>query len=300
MGGLTPGAAAEKVSSTIAGTEITLTGTGTAATVTGADLGVSVDAQLLAQEAHAAHPFWDFGSWNPEPSPVALTLDPETAESKLRSAVPAAWEAPVDATVVFDADENTFVMTPATSGTGIDIDALTAAIGDALAAGETEVTFSEGPIAYAPDITDEAATEALETANAMIRKSGFYVGKERVVSLKRATVAGWFDFVAEDGALRLEPDLAAIQATVDIVPDKANAEPVTGKEIVNSSGTVLRAVEEGKAGREVIGVENIAEGVAEQIRLGSATYQLEVKEVPSPARRSSASSPSTSARSACR
>lgn len=280
VGGLTPGMAAERVTAALDATEVTVNSAGVTAMVTGAELGITVDAQGLAETAHSLHPMWDIGGWNPEPAPFVLTVDPDSASDTLRSAVPAAWEAPVDATVVFDDAAGAYVVTPAAPGTGLDLDALTQSVHDALVSGQATVDFSTDPIAYEPAIADSEAVAMQEHLNTLLTEVGFYVGDERVVAIDAPTAASWLQVVADDGELRVETDAGAIQQVVDTIPEQANRPPVDATIVVNSRGSVLREVTGGQPGYEITSTEGIAEAFAEQLASGTAKYPLEVTETP--------------------
>ncbi|WP_258567111.1 hypothetical protein [Microbacterium sp. Se5.02b] len=109
---MTPGAAADAISTHLAETEVTLTGDGGDVVLTGADLGAQVDATALADAAFADRPMWNLGMWMGHPVPADIVLDTETAGSALRAAVPTSFTDPVDAGVVFDAASGTYVITP--------------------------------------------------------------------------------------------------------------------------------------------------------------------------------------------
>ncbi|WP_244632442.1 hypothetical protein [Microbacterium sp. Se63.02b] len=112
VGWMTPGAAADAISTHLAETEVTLTGDGGDVVLTGADLGAQVDATALADAAFADRPMWNLGMWMGHPVPADIVLDTETAGSALRAAVPTSFTDPVDAGVVFDAASGTYVITP--------------------------------------------------------------------------------------------------------------------------------------------------------------------------------------------
>ncbi len=280
VGGLTPGAAAEKVSTTISSMQITLIGAGEPTTLSGAHLGAHVDAHALAQQVHADSPAWNLSTWHPEALPVALTLDDDEAERRLREAAPAAWTEPVDATVVFDPDAGRYVTTPAVNGLGVDVPALTAAMSEALAAGETSVEFAVTPVPLPAHISDAAATKLRDQLNGMLATAGFYVGEKRAFELDPATVAGWLTIHAHDGVLTVSANEAAIAEIMDEVAQTVNVPPVSAKQIVNSTGTVLQETSGGKVGREIDGLDLIAPAFAEQLASGNGSYALTMKETP--------------------
>lgn len=279
VGWMTPGAATDAIASHLADTEITLTGDGDGAVLTGADLGIAMDAEALADEAFATRPMWNVTTWMGEPVPGDITLDTAVATEALRDAVPTSFVDPTDAAVVFDPATLTYVVTPAVNGTAIDIDALTAAITDAVADGGKTVEFSGDPTEAAAAITDEAATTTAASLNTMLGTVGFYVGEERTVPVTPDVVATWLTVVDDDGELRIEADAQAIQATVAGLPALVDRAPVNATNIVDTAGKVLRAETEGVVGRQVADTTGIAEQFAQQLADGNGVFALTVNEV---------------------
>lgn len=280
VGGLTPGAAAEVVNDRLADLQINLTDADGDVAVTGADLGASMDATALADEAFAAHPMWNLGSWMSEPIAGDLALDPEVAHEALRDLVPASYEDAVDAAVVFDAKASAYSTTAAVPGTGIDLDALTSAMTAALADGEHALDFSAAPAEAPAAVSDEDATGVAEQLNAMLGKIGFYVGDERTVPVKPEVAAKWLDVVDEDGELRIVADEDAIQKTVDGLPELVDRAAVDAKTIVNEGGTILQELTAGVVGRTLGDTSSVASDFAQQLEAGNAVQPLEVSEVP--------------------
>lgn len=278
VGWLTPGAAAEVIDTKLAQTEVTLTGDGGGAVLTGTDLGVSADATALADTAFAERPLWNFGRWMGDPVPAEITLDADKASSALRDVVPTSFDAPVDAGVVFDATSATYVITASEPGTGIDVGALNAAFVDALADGDTAFEYSGNPAEVLPAVSDDDATATATELNTMLSTIGFYVGDERTVPITPAVVATWLTVTSEDGQLRIDADPQAIQATVDTLPALVDRAPVNATNIVDSAGTVLRAEQQGVAGRVLGDTSGIADQFAEQLAAGEGVYQLTVSE----------------------
>ena len=280
VGWMTPGAAADAISTHLAETEITLTGAGDGVVLTGADLGASIDARALADDAFAAHPMWNLGSWMGEPVPGEITLDPEKADAALRGAVPSSFEDPVDAVVAFDAASGTYVVTPAEPGTAIDVTALTAAISETIADGGKSLEFSGDPAPAAAAVTDDDATTVATSLNAMLGTIGFYVGDERTVPVDAATAASWLTIVDDEGSLRIEADENAIQAMVDTLPGLVDRAPVNASNIVDSDGKVLREETAGVNGRTLGDTSDVASDFAAQLETGDGVFALDVTETP--------------------
>ncbi|MFS0852763.1 L,D-transpeptidase family protein [Microbacterium sp. 179-I 3D4 NHS] len=280
VGWMTPGMAAETISTHLAETEIALTGAGDGTVLTGADLGLTADATALADEAFAARPMWNLGAWMGDPVPGDITLDAEAAEAVLRATVPASFDDPTDAGVAFDAATGAYVVTPAEVGTAIDVEALTAAITEALADGGSTVEFSGDPTEALPAITDDDAAVTAASLNTMLGTIGFYVGEERTVPVAPEVAATWLTVVDDGDMLRIEADPQAIQATVDGLPALVDRAPVNAANIVDSNGKVLRAETEGVNGRAIADTTTVAEDFAAQLADGNGVFALSVTEVP--------------------
>lgn len=280
VGWLTPGAAADAITSHLADTEVTLTGAGDDTVLTGADLGASIDAAAMADKAFAEHPMWNLGAWMGEPVAAEISLDPETADRALRAAVPTSFDDPVNAGVVFDAASGTFVIVPGEDGTAIDVDDLTAAIADTVADGGKTLEFPGGPAEALPAITDDDATTTAGTLNTMLGTVGFYVGAERTVPVAPAVAASWLTVVDDDGQLRIDADPQTIQATIDTLPGLVNRAPTNATKVVDSDGNVLREETAGINGRTLGDTSDAADNFAAQLEAGEGVFELEVAEVP--------------------
>jgi hypothetical protein len=280
VGFMTPGAAAEAISSHLAQTEVTLTGPGDGAVVSGADLGISIAATDLADQAFAEHPLWNLGAWMGDPIPADITLDPATATSALRAAVPSSFEDAVDAGVAFDAASGTYLTTPAADGTGIDVADLTTAITTAVAAGVTTLEYPGGPATALPAVSDDDAAATAASLNTMLGTIGFYVGEERTVPVAPGVAATWLTVADVDGALRVTADPQAIQTTVDTLAAAVDRAPVNATNIVDSAGTVLREEQVGAAGRALGDTSGIADDFAQQLEAGDGVFALSVTETP--------------------
>lgn len=278
IGGMTPGMAADAISSRIAGTKIELTGADS--TVTGADLGARVDATALADKAFAERPMWNLGSWMGDPITAAVTLDPETADRALHAAAPASYLEPVDAVVAFDAASSTYAVTAGKPGTGISVADLTSAFDDAAAEGHATFSFPATATEVAPSVTDEKAAATAEQLNTMLTTIGFYVGEERTVPIDPAVAATWLSVDDVDGELKITADTAAIQSVVSTLPDKVDRAVVNAQTIVDSQGAVLKTLVQGADGRVLGATTGIASAFATDLAAGNAAFQLPVSATP--------------------
>ncbi|MBS1906694.1 MAG: L,D-transpeptidase family protein [Actinobacteria bacterium] len=278
VGGMTVGAAAEAVSNHVNGMQVTLTGEGGGNHVSGSDLGAHIDATKLAEQAFAKHPMWNITSWMSAPISAPITLDDRAAEHALRAQVPAVYQDATDATVTFSGGQ--YTATPAKNGSGIDLKALTAAIGAAADKGQNALSFEARASQVAPAISDKTAADTVAKLNKVLSTIGFYVGTERTVPVDAATAASWITITPDGGKLTIKADQAAIQKSVDALAPQVNRAAVNATSIVNSGGEVLEDVTPGVTGRQLGDVSGAAAAFASQLAGGNGTFTLPVKDTP--------------------
>lgn len=280
VGWMTAGAAADTLNNRLANVDVAFTGTSVDPVIDGATLGAQIDGQALAEQAYAERPMWNVSSWFGEPLVGDIVLDAAKAESLLRSEIPASYEDPINAGVTFDKTTNTYVTTPAESGTGINLGNLTAAIAEGIAAGETTVKFDGGPTKVNAPISDAKATEMAKTLNGMLGSIGFYVGLERTVPVAPDVAASWITVNDDNGKLVIDADPKAITATITGLAAAVNRPPVGAQVVTNSDGSVLRDIAAGVPGRELGDVSSLAKTFAAQLEKGNAVAELPVTETP--------------------
>lgn len=282
VGGLTVGAASEKVSQTIAGTGVEVSVAGTTATITGDDLGASLDADALAQAALEAHPLWQVGGWFPNPDRVAPSLDPAASEATLADAFATDWVDPVDATVAFDPATASFVVTPAVPGRGLDHTTIEEAYEARLLDPSLPAALDGELVDLEADITTDEATSRVEQLNAMVASAGFYVGEERTVPIAPDMLASWLTLTPDpdQGTIDITADRAAIQTVVDTLPAAVDRAATNGVQVVNKAGKVLRTEQAGADGRVLGATTGIAAAFAAQLAAGDAAYALDVEVTP--------------------
>lgn len=281
VGGLTQGAATDILEQRLAETTIVLTGAGDDVAVTGADLGATIDARALADAAFAEHPMWNVTQWYTGPMDAIVHLDHEAATAALRAAAPDLYTDPVDATLAFDAATVSYVTTPGELGTGIDVDAVRAALQTAFAEGASRVEFA--PVqadvqAETPAYVAEATAAGL---NGILDRAGFYIGADRAVPVAREVVASWITVRPGDrGTFDVSVDADAIQPVVDTIAAAVDLAPVNNAVITNSAGTVLREESNGTPGRAVDDTTDFAEDFAAQLADFDPVFELPMVEVP--------------------
>ncbi|MEJ1156151.1 MULTISPECIES: L,D-transpeptidase family protein [Microbacterium] len=277
VGFLTVGAAADAIQQQLSDTTVILTGEGADAVVTGADLGASVDARALADQAYAENPLWNVTAWFSESADATIVVDEAAASSTLRAALPGLYADPTNATIAYDADSKAYVATPAVDGTGVGPAAVVAALEEAFLAGEesAEIEISAAPVSA--ETTTEVAEATAESLNAVLSRAGFYIGDERVVPFSRADTAELLTVAPVPGGFDISANAEAIQAIVDTLPEQINRDAVNAVVITDSGGGVLREITAGVSGRELGDTSGIAAAFAAQLAAGEAVYELPVE-----------------------
>lgn len=279
IGFLTPGAAVDAVQQRLATTRIVLTGEGGDAVVTGADLGASVDAEAMVEAAYAAHPLWNVTAWFPASAVADVSIDDEAAASALRASAPQLYTDPVDATLAFDDAAAAYVAEPAVEGSGIDVEAVRAALQEAFQSGAAEVELDP---AIAPVVATTPTYVAESTAaqlNTILATAGFYVGDERVVPVSPAVAQSWLTITpAGDGTFEITADETAIETLVPTLAAAVDRAPVDARVVTDSSGEVLRELTPGVTGRVLGDTSDVASEYAAQLAAGNARYELPVNE----------------------
>lgn len=277
VGFLTAGAATDAIDQRLAETTLTLGDGGP--TISGADLGATVDAKALADDAFQERPLWNVSQWFGDPLDAKIAVDEEKATAALRAALPSAYTDPVGATVAFDGAA--FAVTPAVAGTGIDVDAITKQLHDAFVAGRTNVTITPEEASVEASATTTAAQSAADQANGMLATAGFYVGEERTVPVDAATAASWLTIAADDaGLFSVTADAAKIQPVVDTLAPLVDRAPANGTVITNSDGTVLETTVPGADGRVLGDTSTVAQDFAAQLASGNGSFALPVEVTP--------------------
>jgi lipoprotein-anchoring transpeptidase ErfK/SrfK len=279
VGGLTSGGAAGALQQRLDDTAIVLVGAGGDTVVTGADLGATVDAEKLADEAFGSHPMWNPTKWFSAPIDADVAIDAAAATAALRQAVPDLFVDPVDATLAYDAGSAMYVTTAGKPGEGVDVAEVQAALQEAYDSGQSRVEFEPVMAPVEPATTTETAASTAKTLNGILGTAGFYVGKERTVPVSRAVAASWLSVTHEpDGAFTIAADQAAIQKVVDTLPKAVDRKLVNATVITDTEGGVLREVTKGVSGRTLGDTGDIAASYAAQLAQGNGVYVLPVTE----------------------
>ncbi|WP_052460706.1 L,D-transpeptidase family protein [Microbacterium gorillae] len=275
IGGLTREAAAKTISDKLANTVVTVKTPEGSVNLTGTDLGASIDAGTLADDAHKNFPLWNLTGWSDEEVKGLVALDEGTAAEALKKATPTSYTDPVEATVKFDG--KAFVATASANGTGIPLEPVREALQKALASDEKKVTLAVETAPIEPTLTTAEVKGAVDKLNGIVSTIGFYVGDERTVPVDPGTAASWLNYkIADDGTLTIAADEAAIAKVVPSLKQAIDRPAKDGKVITDSYGEVLQTLEEGQDGRTIGDTSKVAATFAAQLAEGNAKYELPV------------------------
>ena len=277
VGFLTAGAATDAISQRLGATTLVLGEGGP--TVTGAQLGATVDARALADAAFDERPLWNVTQWFGDAVDAPLTLDAEKATAALRAALPGSFVDPAPAGVAFTG--TAYTVTPAVDGTGLDLDAISAALHDAFVSGQSSVVVPTTTVPVAAPASTEKAQAAADQLNGMLQTIGFYVGDERTVPVDAATAASWLTVTPDAaGSFAITADADKIQAAVSGLAALVDRAPANGTVITNSDGTVLDTSVPGADGRTLGDTSGVAQEFATQLASGKAAFALPVTVTP--------------------
>lgn len=264
ISGMTQAQIAELVTQRAADVAVDVNLDGTAHTATLADLGVSVDpdstaAQAVDPERSATATLTAAlrGEQAVEPS---VTVDEVALREYAASLIPADRTAPVDATLIFDAEEKVWNITEAVNGQGVDPTDLVDTV-KAHAASLMNFSVDQPVTDIAPSITTEEAQASLAEINSMLEQPVSIAGPDGSVHTPSAeTRAGWFTVTPnEDGsALVVAVDEEAVRGWVAHRAERDSVEVKDGIEQVDEEGNTVKVVAEKQDGLEVTNTDDVA------------------------------------------
>ncbi|ATG55360.1 hypothetical protein CFK41_11725 [Brachybacterium ginsengisoli] len=230
-----------------------------------ADLGVSVDADATAKAAvdrDDSLPGVLSSTWSGEHAvkPV-VTVDESATANFAEGLVPKDRTTPVDASVTFDEDAQTWKAVPGQPGQGVDPKPLVAAVAEKAPALEdfsVEQTIEE----IAPAITTDEAEEVVGSISKLLEQPMAIKGADgetHEVSAERR--AGWISVApAEDGqSLTMTVDEESVREWVAARADQDAVEAEDGIEQVDEDGKVVKVVTEKKDGLSVTNTDKVAD-----------------------------------------
>ncbi|WP_394214544.1 L,D-transpeptidase [Brachybacterium vulturis] len=261
-----------------------------------ADLGVSVDAAATAQAAVDRDDSLTgvlASTWSGEHvvEPV-VTVDRAATAAFAEGLVPEDRTTPVDASVSFDEDAQSWTTEPGRNGQGVDPEPLVAAVAENAAALED---FSvEQPIEeITPAITTEEAEEVVGSISALLEQPMSITGADEEtheVSPERRN--DWISVSpAEDGrSLHIVVDEESVHEWVAARAEQDAVEAEDGIEQVDADGEVVKVVAEKQDGLKITNTDAIAEQLITALKgitpleaaFESTTVEAEVERVDAP------------------
>ncbi|MDN5599700.1 MAG: L,D-transpeptidase family protein [Brachybacterium sp.] len=260
------------------------------------ELGVSVDAAATAQAAVDRDDSLAgvlSSTWSGEHvvDPV-VTVDEAATATFAEGLVPEDRTTPVDASVVFDEEDQTWTVEPGRNGQGVDPEPLVAAVTENAPALEDFAV--EQPIEeISPAITTEEAEEVVGSITTLLEQPMSITGADgetHEVSAERRS--GWLSVApAEDGqSLGIVVDEESVREWVSARAEQDAVEAEDGIEQVDEDGEVVKVVAEKKDGLKITNTDTIADQLITALTgltpleasFESKTVEAEVEQVDAP------------------
>lgn len=237
------------------------------------DVGVSVDAQATAARVMGrSNTAWTRiqNLFRPEDIPLQVNIDDATLNTYIDGLLAELGDAPKNGAIAFDADAASFKATPATTGHGLDTEAIVEHIKSVAPKLSAEVGEFES-IETAPVISTEQAEAAAEEANALVAIPVKIFTEIRSIEPSTEDRAGWVSFEEVDGAA---PDTVlnekAVRDWLQATALSTNDEAKPGIHNVNSRGEVVSTPVEGSPSYTVNNADAVADALVEALRAGEA------------------------------
>ncbi len=263
---------------------VTWTADGAKSTATLRDLGLTVDVDATVDRAFERNSSWSgqmgalFGGNKVE---AVVTSDGKTLEAVAAQIATDAGVAGSDASVALTADGTAFQVTPVVAGKAVDPSTFQkVARGAAADLSDRSTTVAFVPAA--PVVTDEAAQQVVDAANALVAVPVVVSDGKADHSPGPAVQATWVTVPTTDKGLGA-PTLSLDQVTgwVQGLADGARLDPVEGRRYVDPQGAVLSITKQAKDGQEVTNVEQVAQAITDQVAAGQGyTGAFEFTAVP--------------------
>ena len=265
--------------------QLSLTYGGKSATASASDLGVNIDADKIASEAVQTgqdNPFSII--FNRRHFDLTGSYDQAKVNAFVTENFPELSTDPKDAQVVYDSNQNIFVVQPGAVGKSVRLDALYDQVKKLL----TDPKLTSYEIATNddnPTVDDAAAQAAADRANQTLAQTIQITNNGRVLwTLDPWDIASWASFTANPDTHKY--DIAYDQTKIkDFVNGTVTAQltnkPVNQKAITDNNGTVLRVISGGKNGQVATNVDSIVSQVYDDLVDGrGGQIEMTTKEAP--------------------
>lgn len=299
IGGQTKDQIVETIQNLVNNMRLSLTYGGKSATASSTDLGLNININKIAQEAAQTgqrNPFallFDHKHFD-----LSGSYDKKKVNQFVTSNFPELTTDPKDAQVVYDKNQNKFVVQPGAIGKSVQLDSLYREIERLLSAPQLtnyEIATSDDK----PTISDQAAQEAADQTNKSLAQSIQIINNGRTIwTIDPWTIADWVTFTAREpepagaaelGSTKLQQPIAQsgsydisynrdkIKGFVnDAVAGQLADKPVNQKAITNGNGQVLQVISAGRNGKVASNVDAVVTQIYDDISNGKSS-QIELK-----------------------
>ena len=265
VGGQTKDQIVDTINGLVSNMRLSLTYGGKSATASASDLGVNIDADKVADEAVQT------GRGNPisiifgrRHFDLSGSYDQDKVNAFVTDNFPELSTDPKDAQIVYDSDQNKFVVQPGAVGKSVRLDDLYQQVSKLLSDPKL-TTYEIATNDDSPVVNDESAQATADSVNNAIYQTIQVVNNGRVLwTLDPWDIANWISFTADasSGSYQVNYDQEKIKGFVNnAIAGQLSNRPVNQKAITNAKGDILQVVSAGKDGQ----VPNNTDAVANDI-----------------------------------
>ena len=265
VGGKTHDQVVESIDNLVANFKLSLTFNGKSVTATASDLGIAVDSNKIADEVVAtgkANPFAIV--FQDHHFSLDSSYDKDKALNFVTEKFPELTSNPVDAQVIYDNNQNRYIVQPGAVGNAIQQDKLFAKI-DSLLAEPKLASYEIETIKDEPTVSDQSAQTVADTVNNSLSQTIQITNNGRVLwTLDPWDVASWTTLTINNdtGSYDINYDLEKIKQFIsDTVTAQLTNKPVNRKAITDSNGNILKVISEGRNGQTANNIDQVAKGV---------------------------------------
>lgn len=282
--GMDAQAISAELSAEISDEQVTVTVEGRSLTLPLSETGLHLNAVKTAESvvAPSLHGFTAvatvFSARHVDPS---FSVDEARFASFVERVNALSGQAPVSASVKLNEAGDHFEVVPASTGKGVDAEALQQAIvGVALTPGNTALTM---PLTAAePVVPTESAQKAADEANTFLAQEFALTFGGEKLSASMQDKASWLNVTANaDGKLVVNRNVEAARKWATDAIARANRPPINGITHVDAAGNKLELARPTKMGRQVTNAELATTSFVAGVTSGEgATVTLETTDVP--------------------
>ncbi len=244
--------------------KITFEDNGKETTVPAKDLGVVVDTEATLQNVLNARRNGNVAVWQTVTAPLVVANDPGVLIEYAQKHFPDIFTDAKDPQIVYDDAAGVFQVQPGTPGKGLDIKSFERAL-PGLARHPSNFTLKLTSTPVQP-LLDQSKLEVVkDEANKRIaQKIEFKLDGDVIYTASKAEIASWMHFMPDTtkGTVTIETDKSQVEQFLNqkVGPTVA-APPVDRKVVVDSTTGSQTIIQQGKAGSQIQGVDDLTSQV---------------------------------------